>query len=323
MKIINPSHQILKEKNQMLIIEKAGRTCYKSEANITDESAEKFVRNLTTRKHYAMLEHGTIYMRMTKIMYESLLCALEPGDDKYIILTETEMEKETVHIASGNVRAWYELLLRKNNKYPYWSALLYAQIILTEYMPAVFGELPALNDKITQTTSTIKIITEDELCEILKDHPEDLMKHHRITIQFVCDRGVTHEFVRHRDASFAQESTRYCNYSKGQFGNEITVIKPIFFEESTEDYNDWKESAEHDETKYFKLLANGRTPQEARIVLPTGLKAELIITTSENEWQHICNLRAKGTTGAPHPQMKEVMYPCYEELISYTNGRIS
>ena len=114
--------------------------------------------------------------------------------------------------------------------------------------------------------------------------------------------------------SFAQESTRYCNYSKGKFGNEITVIKPCFWNEDTEVFNEWKMGCEESEKSYFILLNEGATPQEARDVLPTSVKADIIMTTNIREWIHILELRALGTTGKPHPQMEEVMIPLAKEL---------
>ena len=150
----------------------------------------------------------------------------------------------------------------------------------------------------------------------------EVMKHRTHTVLFVCDRGVSHELVRHRPASFAQESTRYCNYAIDRFGNEITVIKPCFYQEYSEEYDLWKAAMENAEYKYFQLLNAGSTPQEARSVLPNSLKTELIITANEVEWQHIIDLRYLGTTGAPHPQMKEVMGLIVPALIESSDRRL-
>lgn len=130
-----------------------------------------------------------------------------------------------------------------------------------------------------------------------------MLEHVSATVKVICDRGVSHELVRHRLASYAQESTRYCNY--GHAG-EITVIKPCFFEEGTPKYNIWRASCEEAERRYMQLLASGATPQEARTVLPNSLKTEIVMTMNLREWMHFFNLRAIGTTGAPHPQMREV-----------------
>lgn len=154
---------------------------------------------------------------------------------------------------------------------------------------------------------------------------ESVLEHGAITVRFVVDRGVSHELVRHRIASFSQESTRYCNYGKGKFGEEITVIEPCFWvhdhlsEDSQEwlnranKYFFWKVSCEQAEAWYFKLLTNGATPQEARSVLPNSLKTELVMTANPREWRHVFKLRCDR---AAHPQIIEVMTPLRDEFIA-------
>lgn len=148
---------------------------------------------------------------------------------------------------------------------------------------------------------------------------EAMLEHSCLTVKFIVDRGISHEIVRHRLFSFAQESTRYCNYSKGKFGNEITVIKPCFFDtgmgtaSNSLVYEEWKHSCEIAERSYFKLLEYGAKPQEARAVLPNSLKTEVIVTGNYREWRHFLKLR---TAKAAHPQMREVAIPLLEELKS-------
>jgi thymidylate synthase (FAD) len=128
--------------------------------------------------------------------------------------------------------------------------------------------------------------------------------HHQYqTLLFTCDRGVSHELVRHRPSSFCQESTRYCNYSKDSFDNEVTVIDPLFFDPTSPVYRIWKRSCENAEVAYFDLLAEGCTPQEARSVLPNSLKTELVMTANIREWRHFFRLRC---AAAAHPQCREV-----------------
>ncbi len=138
---------------------------------------------------------------------------------------------------------------------------------------------------------------------IIQRGHEAVLEHCSFTIKFTCDRGVTHEIVRHRLASYCQESTRYCNYSKGQFGAEITVIEPLYLTEGTPAYAAWKKACEAAESAYFDLLGWGCTPQEARAVLPNSLKAEICMTANIREWRHFFRLRC--SRGA-HPQMREV-----------------
>ena len=120
--------------------------------------------------------------------------------------------------------------------------------------------------------------------------------------------------MRHRVASYAQESTRYCSYDKEKFGSEITVIRPVGFEEGTERYRIWKEACEAGERAYFALLNEGVAPEFARDVLPTSLKTEIVVTMNLREWRHFFALRAAGTTGRPHPQMAQVAKPLLEEM---------
>ncbi|MCL2520180.1 MAG: FAD-dependent thymidylate synthase [Spirochaetaceae bacterium] len=140
---------------------------------------------------------------------------------------------------------------------------------------------------------------------------EAMLEHAGFSVKFICDRGVSHEIVRHRIASFAQESTRYCNYSNDKFGSEITVIEPCFWPKDSANYNEWLAGCRRAEEAYFKLLAQGATPQEARAVLPTGLKTELLVTTNLREWRHFFKLR---TASDVHPQMLELTRPLLTEL---------
>ena len=138
---------------------------------------------------------------------------------------------------------------------------------------------------------------------IVKRGHEAVLEHCSFTVKFICDRGVSHEIVRHRLASYCQESTRYCNYSKGEFGGEITVIEPCYLNKDTFAYDEWKDACRRSETAYFNLLNWGLTAQEARAVLPNSLKTEVVMTANIREWRHFLKLRC---SKAAHPQMQEV-----------------
>lgn len=161
-------------------------------------------------------------------------------------------------------------------------------------------------------------ITEDSahkfVANLIKRGHEAMLEHCSFTVKFIVDRGVSHEIVRHRVASFAQESTRYCNYSKDEFGGEITFVEPFFLKEGTDGYKYWRSSCEYAEWSYFKMLDFGCTAQEARSVLPNSLKTELVMTSNLREWRHFFNLRAADKTGKAHPQMLEVTRPLLDEL---------
>ena len=134
---------------------------------------------------------------------------------------------------------------------------------------------------------------------------EAVLEHGTITVKVVCDRGVTHEIVRHRIGAYCQESTRYCNYSKDKFGNEISCVIPaqLIGHEDHEDFKKWKDMMEATEAYYMNLLSSGWTPQEARAVLPNSLKTEIFVTYNIREWRHFLKLRA---SKAAHPDMQVV-----------------
>lgn len=160
-------------------------------------------------------------------------------------------------------------------------------------------------DKITQGSAA------QFLQRLVKSGHESVIEHVSISVRIVCDRGVTHELVRHRLCSFSQESTRYANYSKEKFGSEITVIRPFFWKEASDSYSTWQTAMEACEKAYLDLIKGGAKAQEARSVLPNSLKTDIIITANIREWLHIFNLRC---SKASHPQMREIMLPLLDEF---------
>lgn len=151
------------------------------------------------------------------------------------------------------------------------------------------------------------------VANLIKRGHEAMLEHESLTIKFVVDRGISHELVRHRLASFAQESTRYCNYGKDDFGSEITFIIPNYLNGGM-GLETWICAMGECEDAYFKLLDIGLTPQEARAVLPNSLKTEVVMTANLREWRHFFKLRAANKTGKAHPQMLEVTRPLLDEL---------
>ena len=184
-------------------------------------------------------------------------------------------------------------------------------------------------DRITETSAAPFVK------KIIELGDESVLEHVSITVKFICDRGISHELVRHRLAAFTQESTRYCNYSKGGFGNEITVIQPCFLHDMTNatehDFDgnfginitgnaslddkdlSWWTSCRYAEQGYFDMIGAGAKPEEARSVLPNSLKTELIMTCDIREWRHVLSLRADKRA---HPQCRELMVPLLHELQS-------
>jgi thymidylate synthase (FAD) len=142
--------------------------------------------------------------------------------------------------------------------------------------------------------------------QLLKSGHHSVIEHSSITVRFTCDRGVSHELVRHRLAAFSQESTRYANYAKDKFGSEITVIRPFFWDEAGVAYQIWHEAMLAAEKAYLTLIEGGAQPQQARSVLPNSLKTEVVMTCNIREWRHVLNLRC---SAASHPQIRQVMLP--------------
>lgn len=316
MNIIKPSHELmLHNGNPYQHIEKIGRICYRSEDLITETSAEPFCKRMFNSNHHAMLEHFRFIIMVNQIDYEYLIQSPHSKyltfthDGRYVVSASArgfhDMYNNIAHDIDSGALDIIDTAIANGTKEVI--ADIVHEIINEYHCPMMFAEHFREYD-VTNTSM-----------HIIKDFNDlyntEYNRHAWYSIHFVCDRGVTHEMVRHRDASFAQESTRYCNYSKGKFGSEITVIEPMFWEKDSEEYRLWWLDCKHSEETYNSLIKCGAKPQEARSILPNSLKTEIVITAQAYEWRHIFNLRVLGTTGAPHPQIKEVMSPAYEEMI--------
>lgn len=236
--------------------------------------------------HGAMSEHGTVYLKVFNVIENSELI------DKY-----------------------------KSNKY---SVVKEGTEVYNCHGDILYGSCKCI-------TTNYRVLVENGWLDDLKYICKPTEFHEkRITVHFVCDRGVSHEFVRHRVMSFAQESTRYCNYSKDKFGNELTFIQPCWLDdERLKLYGPYHTvirdkslesifiaSLNNAEKDYIDLIDLGWKPQEARAVLPNSLKTELVVTGFVSDWNHFFDLRARGTTGAPHPQAKELAEPLMKEFIA-------
>ena len=290
MKLIKPSFEIWEQPSGLegvyKQIERAGRICYKSEDKITEDSAKSFVDRMIKSGHGAMLEHGTVYLKVFNVIENSELI------DKY-----------------------------KSNKY---SVVKEGTEVYNCHGDILYGSCKCI-------TTNYRVLVENGWLDDLKYICKPTEFHEkRITVHFVCDRGVSHEFVRHRVMSFAQESTRYCNYSKDKFGNELTFIQPCWLDdERLKLYGPYHTvirdkslesifiaNLNNAEKDYIDLIDLGWKPQEARAVLPNSLKTELVVTGFVSDWNHFFDLRARGTTGAPHPQAKELAEPLMREFVT-------
>lgn len=311
MKIIVPSAEILHsglEKDFMTpeqFIEKVGRTCYKSEDKITDDSAAKFVSALIKRGHEAMIEHWNLIFKTDVLWYEQMIddynmlinnCNIQLAERlRYFLrFTDQTVDGYSRCIVSGNMRAWRDFVEAYITGFGFMPGYLYS--VIHRY-PLFFPEYQDWVPKNYYGDVLIPITVSDLVGKAEHD------VHHCVTVKFTTDRGVSHEIVRHRTSSFAQESTRYCNYAQDKFGNEITVIRPSWCNSDTDIYHEWELSCCRAEGDYFTMLDHGATPQQARSVLPSSLKTEVIMTTNLQGWDHFFFLRCARDA---HPDIQEL-----------------
>lgn len=302
MRIIEPSFTEIYNKDPQKHIEEIARTCYKSNNLITEDSNKKFIKNIYNRKHWAMLEHF-IFIYQTKRSLDLF------KNYPYIHISINRASWQTRNIISFNARALLDLST-EFEKHPELRELI-EKVIYDYNCYELFGNNFEGRDSDHYEKITIPQLTDTER-----------WIHGWKSIKFICDRGVSHELVRHRDASFAQESTRYCDYSKGKFGNELTFINPCYWNKNDPKYTSsieineiyynncdyWEHMMNYIEDAYFNLLNNGATAQEARAVLPNSLKTEVIMTTRYYEWGHFFELRCDKPA---HPQMRQLALPLY------------
>lgn len=260
-------------------IERAGRVCYKSEDHITEDSAKPFLARMIASKHYAMLEHGTVYLSI-------------PYNDK------TELLIDELH---GNRFTHKALRVTNDGRYYLFS-------------------------------TNLRVLIEKDMWDICKPYVCDFVKgffsgDRRVTVHFTTQIAVSREANRHRADSVAEQSTRYCNYSKDKFGGEIAINKPSWIVadnfvhslsydpmnmlDTTEVW--WAANA-YAEACYMRLLQLGWKPEQARTILPLDTNTELVHTAFVSDWMHFFDLRALNKTGKAHPDMIKVAKPLYEEF---------
>lgn len=291
-------------------VERAGRVCYKSEDHQTADSARPFVERMIKSQHTAMLEHATVYL------------LFKDGDT--VAATDA---------GAAGEKPWQRYERNRFSR--------------------------VMNDGDAHyVTTNLRVLVENRWMDDLDHLTEPQSLHERrVTVHFTTQVAITREFNRHRANSMAEQSTRYCNYSKAKFGNEISVNLPEwvraitdeerkpaegqtvtavepgagscglempqnFFlmltqrvmEGTADDYENWLFANLAAERAYMNLIAAGRKPQEARVVLPLDTNTELVHTAFISDWKHFFDLRALGTTGAPHPDAKALALPLYEEF---------
>ena len=293
-------------------VELCGRVCYKSEDKITEGSAEKFISGIIKRGHEAVLEHARVTLDLSDYprtwdWIQERRKEMNTYDGVADYLTSTDLSSSYAKIVSGNMRAWRNLsAFAVAHEYEIPAAVRRMWIENVPFFPEYVCKIASyIKDTLTDINPRPNVPTFND--------PALRLRHSWYTLRFICDRGVTHEIVRHRPASYCQESTRYCNYSKGAFGNQITVIEPCFLRSGSAQHAAWKTACMRAESAYLGMLELGCTPQEARDVLPNSLKTELVMTATADEWLHFLMLR---TSEAAHPQMREVATLAREILVA-------
>ena len=298
---INPSATLITEKDPLKLIESVGRTCYKSEDRITEDSARGFVRGLMKSNHTAMVEHSNIVFDISLMDEDDIAVFLSLMSCRFLNVTVNEEESRV--LVSGNVRALNEAAGTWTGKE--------GGAVLLKTLDAHNPNLVYVDEALYRDADAdgVKIIDIDTTPNLSL---EELAQHKYLSFRLVTDRGVTHELVRHRIPSFGQESTRYVNYMEG-----IAICLPTGFYERPEIVQMEYQAAFVDaDNHYRKLIELGEKPQQARAVLPTALKTEIVVTTNLAEWNHIWNLRMFGTTGAPHPDIKALMDKVYMQAVT-------
>jgi len=310
MRIIEPSTEILFDLDKASLatrIEICGRLCYKSEDKITDDSNVAFVEKVVKLAHNSVLEMGVFTLKLTSLSFNSINTYLATNR-KYLFDTRKGAAELLI---TGSVRAFREYCMFNSNAV--------AEAILTflkKAHPLFYKDVA----DIVGYGEQIKV--EKVRLENLQREcgDEEYKKHRHVAVRFICNRAVTHEIVRHRPVSYLQESQRYCRYDKAQFGNEVTFIKPMFFEEGTTKYQLWFESCKESEQAYLDLLSQKASPQASRTVLPNSCKTEIIMYCNLTQWQHFFNLRI---AGGAEPSMRELTIPLHGRFIEAFPGYIN
>lgn len=282
MKVIEPSFEIWEQPKGIegiyKQIERAGRVCYKSEDHITEDSAKPFVERMIASKHYAMLEHGTVYL--------SIPC----NDNTELLIDELFTNRFT--------KTFHDI---RNGSYHF--------------------------------STNFRVLVENDIWDVCKQYVYDFFDKgffsgdRRVTVHFTTQIAVSREANRHRADSVAEQSTRFCNYSKDKFGGEITINKPSWIEKDNfvhslsydpmnmlDPVEVWWAANAYAEACYMRLLQLGWKPEQARVVLPLDTNTELVHTAFVSDWLHFFDLRALSKTGKAHPDMIAVAKPLYEEF---------
>lgn len=315
--IVEPFVKLIKREDfetPLQFIEKIGRVCYKSEDRITEDSAEKFVTMLKENGHLSVLEHERINLYFKGIDYEYY--GTETLAEKYKFSYLKPIKSATGITLGAVFSAPLRTFLEMQGNDDLTSAF-------RKFLGSKFPTLFSYNKTFDKNDyPEIYLLSREE---ILKDHTlvqlaGELINH---TLHFRTNRAVTHDLVRHRPVSYSMESTRYCKYSKEKFGGGPSFIRPYFWNEDDPRYQRWYKSCQNCAEDYLAEIEMGAKPEDAMLLLNHSLKAEIVVTATENMWQHIVDVRWKEKTGKPRPQMLQIMEMAAPILEKESEGRIN
>lgn len=304
MKIIDPSFEVLDEyfRQGRLAeqIERCGRVCYKSEDRISLDSAGPFIKGIIKRGHESVIEMAQIVVEVV-VDSESTMYKFFERIPRFCQVDRLERGK---YLLSGNPRVFRDLAWRHRDL----KVVKAISRLLAECHPVLFSDLTPPHGWIPQDGIVVRLLTPEEIDRL---SIKQLIKHRTLLLHLTVNRAVTHELVRHRIASYLQESQRYCRYGEDRFGGEVLFIRPCFFKEGSDEYRLWLDAMSRAEQTYLELLKTS-SPQAARTVLPNSCKTEIMVHATLEEWMHILRLR---TSKAADPSMREIMLALLPEFV--------
>ena len=269
-------------------IEKCGRTCYKSEDKITDTSSEQFVEGILKSGHESVIEHANLIFKIENID-ENLSKIKEIGSKVqgfHYSLSESDL------LVSGNMRTFRDISRLGYNDFDEW----FSQ-----------NGLEVFANKESHTRCLAGALILKGVQYLNKNDTHDDLN--SITIHMITNLSCYKDITRHRLVSFSIESTRYCNYSKGKYGSELTILKPVNLEKDSPEYEEWLACMNDIERHYMKMCELGCRADQSRLCLPHSIKADVIMTANVTEWKHIFKLRCEK---AAHPDVRKVMLAALE-----------
>ncbi|MEA1867647.1 MAG: FAD-dependent thymidylate synthase [Thermodesulfobacteriota bacterium] len=303
MKVVDPSFSVLDEyfvHGRLLEqIERCGRVCYKSEDRISEESARPFIKGIIKRGHESVLEMAQIVL---EIDVDSEL-TMHKFFERIPRFCQVDKLERKQYLLSGNPRVFRDLALHHRDLKVVKAVLKK----LTEFHPVLFEDLVPRFGWVPQDGIVVRVLPPAEIENLPL---EQLIRHRTLLVHLIINRAVSHELVRHRVASYLQESQRYCRYGEARFGGEVVFIRPCFFKQGSDEYRFWLDAMSQAEEIYLRLLKTS-SPQAARTALPNSCKTEIMVHATIEEWMHIMRLR---TSRAADPSMREIMLALLPEF---------